>query len=272
MNTQRKKVLFFLLLLTSHFPFVYADAVPGGIARVLIDTDERPRAFYKDKLVLILGQAGNWEAVVGIDLAAEAGTHKLKIETPASSYYLNFEVQGKKYESQHITIKDKRKVNPGNLDMQRIARDQRDILEAKSSWTEQRQPSLELQLPLAGRLSSPFGLRRFFNNQARKPHSGIDIAAAAGTAIVAAGSGVVIATGNYFFNGNTVFIDHGQGMLSMYCHMQDFSIEVGDQLEQGEIIGWVGQTGRVTGPHLHFSVLLNQTMVDPALFLTLPGS
>ncbi len=267
-----KTAFVFLLLLLSHLAPVYSAAVPGGIARVIITSEERPRAYYQDKRVLILGKAGNWQAVVGIGLDAEPGNHKLRIETAAAPYFVDFEIQAKEYESQYITIKDKRKVNPTKLDMERIGRDQRNITEAKTTWSDQERTSLELQLPLSGRLSSPFGLRRFFNQQARKPHSGIDIAATAGTPIAAAGSGVVIATGNYFFNGNTVFIDHGQGLLTMYCHMQDFAVKTGVQLERGDIIGRVGQSGRVTGPHLHFSVLLNQTMVDPALFLPLPGS
>jgi murein DD-endopeptidase MepM/ murein hydrolase activator NlpD len=130
--------------------------------------------------------------------------------------------------------------------------------------------SLEFITPVEGRISSPFGKRRILNDQPRSPHSGLDIAAPEGTPIKAAAAGIVRATGDYFFNGNTVLIDHGQGLITMYCHLSKIKVELNATVEQGEVIGLVGQTGRVTGPHLHFSVNLNQARVDPALFIAQP--
>ena len=115
--------------------------------------------------------------------------------------------------------------------------------------------------------ASRFGLRRIFNGEARAPHSGLDVAVPRGRPIKAAAQGKILATGDYFFNGKTVFIDHGNGLISMYCHLDRIDVQSGDQVTQGQRVGLAGSTGRSSGPHLHWSVVLNGTMVDPELFL-----
>ena len=243
------------------------SVVPGGIAIISIKAEDKPEAWFYDRKVMILGSNNDWKAIVGIPLSAKTGTHNLKVKSNGVETNYQFEVANKDYETQHITIKDKRKVNPNDQDMSRISKEQKLISKAKSHWSNKDDISLNFAKPAEGSYSSPFGLRRFFNKQARNPHSGLDIAASKGSPIIAPADGTVINTGEYFFNGNTVFLDHGQGLITMYCHMDSISIEEGAQVKTGDIIGNVGLTGRVTGAHLHWSVMLNNVTVDPILFL-----
>ena len=246
-------------------------AVPGGVAVVPLDVTGNPRpptARYNGKRVMVVENHQQWFAIVGIALGADIGTHRLDI-TGADNKKLRvaFTVTNKQYETQHITIQDKRKVNPLAQDMKRIESETARINAAFARWSDTLADDLSFALPVNGEFSSPFGLRRFYNEQPRQPHSGLDIAATTGTPIHAPASGVVIDTGNFFFNGNTVLIDHGQGLVTMYCHMDSIGVKKGQTIKRGDAIGGVGATGRVTGAHLHWSVSLNNARVDPRLFL-----
>jgi len=248
-----------------------ANPVPGGIAVVPLGVEsmQPPSVYYGDKRVMVAPDTdkhNHWLAVTGINLGAKPGTHQLTVTTENDRLSVSFDVQDKKYETQHLTIKNKRKVNPYKKDLTRIKKEKTTITKALAHWSDSETINTDFVLPVTGRLSSPFGLRRVFNKQPRKPHSGIDIAAPLGTPIVSPSPGTVITTGEYFFNGNTVFIDHGQGLITMYCHMSKIDVKPGQAVKKGEQIGAIGKTGRVTGPHLHWGVSLNDVRVDPALF------
>lgn len=216
---------------------------------------------------MVLENGHEWHAVVGIPLHIKPGPHKLQINPrKGATRQISFTVQAKEYKTQYITIKNKRQVNPSKSDLKRIAREKKKIVAALRHWSHRDEVQTRFILPVVGRLSSPFGLRRFFNKQPRKPHSGIDIAAPRGTPLKAPANAEVISTGKYFFNGNTVFLDHGQGLVTMYCHMDRIGVKPGQKITQGEIFGAIGMTGRVTGPHVHWSVSLNDARVDPNLF------
>lgn len=249
------------------------SAVPGGIAIVPlgIESATAPVVKFNDKRVMVAPdpkQENHWLALAGIPLSAEKGKHQLVVETNPSQKTVSFEVKNKKYKTQHITIKNKRKVNPNEEDLKRIKEEKQEIVASLAKWSDSDTLNTSFVIPVKGRLSSPFGLRRYFNKQPRKPHSGIDIAAPEGTPIVSPADGVIITTGNYFFNGNTVFIDHGQGLVTMYCHMSRIDVKPGDKVKKGQPFGAIGKTGRVTGPHLHWAVSMNDARVDPGLFFS----
>lgn len=242
--------------------------VPGGVAIISINTKDKPDAYFYERKVMVVGKPGEWKAIVGIPLSAKVGTHDLNVVNNDVKTNYQFEISNKDYETQYLTIQNKRQVNPNKEDMKRINKENKLIAQAKSYWSETETVPLQFIKPAEGPYSSSFGLRRFFNKQERNPHSGLDIAAVKGTPVIAPADGVVINTGGYFFNGNTIFIDHGQGLITMYCHMDSININEGTTVKAGEVIGKVGLTGRVTGAHLHWSVILNNTTVDPLLFLS----
>jgi murein DD-endopeptidase MepM/ murein hydrolase activator NlpD len=243
--------------------------VPGGVAVIALPADADPSTVrYNGKRIMTTRSGDSHYAIIGLALGAKPGAHYLDAKTDTNkALRLSFQVSSKQYETQHITIKDKRKVNPEKRDMERIGRESKTIKAALRHWSEEEMVALSFIKPVDGPYSSPFGLRRYFNEQPRKPHSGLDIAAPEGTPIKAPASGTIVDTGDYFFNGNTVFIDHGQGLVTMYCHLSRIDVQPGQAVSAGEAIGLVGMTGRVTGPHLHWGVSLNDARVDPGLFL-----
>ncbi len=244
--------------------------VPGGVA--IFDLGDSgspaPHAWYNGRRAMVVENAGQWHAVVGIPLSANAGEHVLRLGDGAEKRQIRFMVSDKQYETQHLTIKNKRMVNPNKKDLDRIFAEKKRTTDAFTHWSDDTDVVPRFAVPTAGRLSSSFGLRRFFNEQPRKPHSGMDIAAPQGATVTAPAKGTVIETGNFFFNGNTVFLDHGQGLITMYCHLDHIDVKPGQVVQAGEQIGKVGMTGRVTGPHLHWTVSLNNSRVDPRLFIT----
>lgn len=245
-------------------------AVPGGIVKIAVgpSNSPAPRVFYNDQRVLVTKDGGDWLALVGIPLAAAPGPQQIKVLGKLQNSTKSFTVVDKAYPAQHLTIKKKRMVTGFTPeDLKRIQADKVAMSRAKAVWTEQSVDTAFIA-PVDGRLSSLFGLKRYFNEIPKKPHNGLDIAAPTGTPIVAPAAGKIIDTGHYYFNGNTVFIDHGQGLLSAYLHMHEVKVKPGNLVKQGDVLGSVGETGRVTGPHLHWIVYLNKTPVDPALFIS----
>jgi len=260
-------------------PTVWPQAlqVPGGVARLSLGpAATRPVAQVRqgevDMPLRVVGDAIEWTAIVGIPLAAAPGDAFISVlpEGGGSPRLVHYSVAPKQYKEQHLKVSP-RTVDLSPEDQARYERERDHQAQVMATFTEQPAgvalASLRMRVPVPGRRSSSFGLRRVFNGQPRNPHSGMDIAAATGTPIVAPLPGRVIDVGDYFFNGGTVWLDHGQGLLTMYCHLSSMEVRVGDVLQAGDAFCKVGATGRVTGPHLHWGVMLNRTMVDPALFV-----
>jgi exodeoxyribonuclease VII large subunit len=245
-----------------------ARPVPGGIATVDVGaaSDPAPQVRFGEAPVLLQTRDGRRVALVGIPLAQQPGPAELELRRDGAATTRTFAIEGFAYAQQALKVAP-RQVDLSPADEARVAREQAKIRAAIATFSTQPPTTLALQQPVGGRRSSSFGLRRVFNGQPRNPHSGMDIAAPVGEPVRSAAAGVVVDTGDYFFNGKSVIVDHGQGFLSLYCHLSAIEVREGQRLESGQQLGRVGATGRVTGPHLHWGVALNRNFVDPALFL-----
>lgn len=245
-------------------------AVPGGLARLALGPSQaKPKAFDGDVPLKVVGDPIAWTALVGIPLSAQPGEASISLPVADGSVRsLVYSISNKQYREQRL------KVAPSHVELsaQDLARFERERLRSQEIAATFSEPqddavSFQMRLPAAGRRSSSFGLRRVFNGQTRNPHSGMDIAASSGRPVYSPMAATVIDTGDYFFNGHTIWLDHGAGLLSMVCHLSHIGVKIGDRVGAGAEVGKVGATGRVTGAHLHWGVMLNRTMVDPALFV-----
>ena len=246
-------------------------ATPGGVVILNLGAvAETPAVFFDGHRVLVRKLGERWEAIVGIPLDTAPGTRGVDWRLASGeTRHVSFAVTRFKYPIQNLKVPP-RQVDLSKEDLERVERERAHIADVLDVWSPAGPAELTLAAPVPGERSKSFGSRRFFNQQPRNPHSGMDIAGTIGTPVHAPLAGRIADIGNYFFNGNNILIDHGQGLYTMYCHLSKIDVAMGDQVERGAVVGEVGDTGRVTGPHLHFGVMLNRAWVDPALFLPKP--
>ena len=258
-------LLTILLVLAGTVATAGDPAWPGGVAYLDLGpaTGQTPVVEFDGKRVLVANDNGRWQAIVGVPLSAEAGRANI---TLGDGTAIVFDVKDHAYLEEHLKVA-KSYVSLSEENLARYQRERKVIDAALNNWRDVPLAEIALDSPVEGPRSSSFGKRRFFNDEPRNPHSGMDIAVPEGTPIGAPRAGVISTTGDFYFNGNTVFIDHGQGFVTMYCHLSKIGVDEGQEVGAGETIGLVGKTGRVTGAHLHFGSYLNGTAVDPALLL-----
>lgn len=267
--------LLLLVAFSSHasnqFSLPRTSSVPGGLVVVPVihapSHGPSPSITFQGNPVLTVSYAGLWTAIVGVPLNHPIGPTHIEARIGSQSpVTITFSIEPKEYLTQYLTVAPKH-VDLSDRDLTRVRAEQVEIRKAFAIFSSIQPQTLSFQPPVKGVQSSSFGSRRIFNNQPRNPHSGMDIAAPVGTPVYAPASGRVVMTGDFFFNGKSVFLDHGQGLISMFCHLDTIDVTNGEHIQTGQFLGRVGATGRVTGPHLHWSVALNTALIDPALFL-----
>ena len=175
----------------------------------------------------------------------------------------------RKYKLERIDGLPERQVTPRIEDIKRIKADNAAIARVRLLDTIGTDFAAKFEWPVTGRISGKFGSQRILNGKPKRPHNGVDIAAPEGTPIRAPASGVVVLVHpDMFYSGKTVMLDHGHGLTSVYVHMSGIVVEVGQRVKSGDEIGRVGETGRATGPHLHWGISLFSTHLDPELLVS----
>jgi murein DD-endopeptidase MepM/ murein hydrolase activator NlpD len=226
----------------------------------------------KERIYFHSNSIGELSALVGIDVEAKPATVKLVLKATTAGgeqrrREIPLKINAKAFHKESFNVPPSfDQMSPENL--AEIRREQAAFAGAFANTAPERFWSLPFLRPVPQEASaSSFGSRRIINGVPRAPHSGTDLSAPAGTEVIATNHGKVALVGNYFFAGGSVIIDHGGGLYSMYFHLSEFKVEEGAMVRRGDVVALSGGTGRVTGPHLHWGVRLNNTRVDALTLL-----
>lgn len=243
-------------------------ALQGDI--VVLDAASQPSSFSVGSGTpqAFFANDGEFVALVGVDAEARPGAMPLVVEWPDRDQRLSIQVKARKFPSERLTVEPKYVEPPAEV-MERINAEKERLERLWRTSGEQRLWHRPFARPIEGVPNSSFGLQRIFNGQRRSPHNGVDFPAAAGIPVGAANAGRVAVVDDLYFTGNTVVIDHGLGLYTVYAHLSEFAVHPGDVVERGAVIGRVGATGRATGPHLHWGARLLEARVDPLQLLGL---
>ena len=275
----RRAVLLICLVLLSAVPALGAlridlpeSAMNGRAFLVTVHADTQvpvTLTWGEKKISISVVKADNeYKGVALVSLPRDFAKKTLQIsaveETPVgvNTVSRTIPVEHKKYREQHLKV-DRKYVELSKKSLDRHYAERATVRSMMESLAAERMWDADFLRPIPGGISSEFGVQRFFNGKPRQPHSGIDLRGKKGTPIKACASGVVRIATPHFFSGQSIYIDHGQGVVSMYFHMSKLLVREGETVKKGQVIGKVGATGRVTGPHLHFGLNVSGVAVDP---------
>jgi murein DD-endopeptidase MepM/ murein hydrolase activator NlpD len=249
----------------------------GGVAEIVIsgamlaDLKARRGA---EEILIFQTEPNSYAALVGIDMDEKPGKVEIALSgrspDEAWSRTAAITVRRKEFPREEISVPPAfDQLDAATLD--RIKKEQGTL---KALW-KVRSPKRIWEEPFAApvpvTVNSAFGFRRVVNGLARAPHEGVDLKAALGAPVAAANDGRVVIEDNFFFSGNSLVLDHGLGLYTMYFHLSEFRVPNGASVRKGDVIGLAGMTGRVTGPHLHWGARLNGARIDPLDLLALQG-
>src|SRR5262245_1033444 len=222
---------------------------------------------WQDKKIPAVHIQDSWTTIVGLDLDAKAGEHKAAVLFTMEDGRVDrreaiIKVVAKKYPTTQLKVEDKY-VELNKADLERANQESKETEGIYATTTNEMLFDQPFTVPIPGGTGTNFGHRRVFNGQPRAPHAGADLRATTGTPIHATNRGRVVLAKDLFFTGNTVILDHGLGIYSLYAHLSRIDVRLGDTLDNGEVLGLAGATGRVTGPHLHWGLRVQGARVDP---------
>ncbi len=272
-----------LLLLTSLAAFnfdISNSTITNGRTAIIIFDKEKDTQFDK----LVMGKRGyrifnhptqsdKSYALLPVSYYQEPSTKKVEVVFSKGSETLSktlfFKIEDGKYQKETIQVQ-KSKVNPKSEAVKkRTAKEYAEAMKIYGTTTAKNYVSSKYIVPMDSKITSSFGKARVYNSTLKGYHSGTDFRAKVGTPIVASNAGKVVLAQDRFYAGNSVIIDHGQGIYTCYYHLSAFKVKKGDMVEKAQVIGLSGDTGRITGPHLHFSVRVGGLQVDPLQLIAL---
>ncbi|HEY2433783.1 MAG TPA: peptidoglycan DD-metalloendopeptidase family protein [Vicinamibacterales bacterium] len=245
---------------------------PGDVFLVTVASGVAPsvRVFDRD-WPAYPASGGTWRALVGIDLDTKPGRYELTVRMGESFARRTVTVQPRVFPTRRLSV-DPDLVHPPADQQARIERETREVTEIWDHPAPKRLWGAPFEAPVPDAANSAFGTRSIYNGEARSPHTGADFLSPAGRPIHAPNDGRVVLAAPLYFSGNTVIIDHGLGVFSLLAHLSEIDVKAGDTVTRGELVGKVGATGRVTGPHLHWAVRVGHARVDPLALLAVAGS
>jgi hypothetical protein len=253
---------------------------PGEVVMLTLEASveiesARAQAFDRSFPMFPTSDARRWEGLVGVDLATAPGSYGVRVTARAGGSSLEevhtLRIEPKEFPVRRITVEE-RYVTPPAAELERIQRERELVSGIFAETTPRRFWEGPFLRPVPGEATSSFGRRSIINNQPRSPHGGTDFRAATGTPIKAPNAGRVVLVRDLYFAGNTVIVDHGLGLYTYFAHLSEFRVEEGALVRKGDVVGLVGATGRVTGPHLHWTTRLVGSLVDPISLMEVTDS